>query len=277
MEDHFSIAEAAAELHMTEAAVLRACLDEQLDLSIRFSGRNLPHAKLRRQLPMEAGYSPKRVKTAPLGLYDMTFTLGSDRSLWTLVMAGSGRLCVEDEYEKAIGRVPAVSESSPSSHLGVFVSTCDDSMPEQGYVMLHELQEYRGTASANGIRYDEDFHAVHVLPPGSELVISKAAMIAFQEKRSTDADAAPAESLAAGLRIEAPEQRQRRRLSRFRNLGGEIRKAGGGQWNLTGTRGALAALAREERDAGRARHDASDVRKELVKAAEAEYREQIGS
>jgi hypothetical protein len=189
MEEHFSIAEAAAELHMTEAAVLRACLDEQLDLSIRFSGRNLPHGKLRRQLPMEVGYAPKRVKTATLGLYDMTVTLGSDRSLWTLVMAGSGRLCVEDEYQKAIGKVSAVSDSSPSSRLGVFVSTPDVSMPEPGYVMLYELVEYRGTAAADAIRYDEDFHSARALPAGSEMAISKRAITAFQAKRSINSEA----------------------------------------------------------------------------------------
>ncbi len=76
---------------------------------------------------------------------------------------------------------------------------------------------------------------------------------------------------------ETVEQRQRRRLARFRELGGDIKKVGGGQWQRTGTHGALAALAREEKSAGFARHDASDVRKELEKAAEAENREQIGS
>ena len=401
MEEHFSIAEAAAELRMTEAAVLRACLDEQLDLSIRFSGRNLPCAKLRRQLPMEAGYPLGRVKTAPLGLYDRAYTMGSDRSLWTLVMAGSGRLCVEDEYQKAIGRTPAISDSSPSSSLGVFVSIPDESMPEPGYVELRELVEYRGTAIGNAIRYDEDFHAVHVLPAGSELVVAKKALIAYQAKRSADTTAGrkaamievihkpewsvwrevlrvtlreavslscnadpkavalgPVENFVAGLLpqfaasddvnseisrrltiarshagtggtlptvkedehtyvqlatfsdwamnvvkwpvpdemraftagarpigesqttappIETPEARQRRRLTRFRELGGDIKRVGGNRWQLAGTRGALAALAREEKTGGRARHDASDVRKELERAAEAAYREKIGS
>lgn len=277
MEEHFSVAEAAVELQMSEAALLRACLDEQLELSIRFSGRNLPYAKLRRQLPMEAGFSPRRVKTATLGLYDMTVTLGSDRSLWTLVMVGSGRLCVEDEYQKANGRTPAASDSSPSSGLGVFVSTPDASVPEPGYVMLYEFVEYKGTAPAGAIRFDEDFHSMRTFPAGSELVVSRRAISAFEAKRSSDQDVAPVNSLADGLPTENPEQRQRRRLSRFRKLGGDIRKAGGGQWQLTGTRGALAELAREEKNEGRARHDASDVKRELVKAAEAEYREQIGS
>ncbi len=188
MNDHFSIAEAAARLRITEAALLRACLDEQLELSIRFSGRNLPFAKLRRQIPMEVGYPAIRAKTAELGLYDGTITLGMDRSLWTLVIAGSGRLCVEDEYQRAIGRPIAVSDSSPSSRLGVFVSMPDTSMQEPGYVMLYELQEYRGTAPAGGIRWDEDFHSAHTLPDGSELVISREALSAFQANRSTDAD-----------------------------------------------------------------------------------------
>ncbi len=183
MENHFNIAEAAAILHMTDAALLRACLDEQIELSIRFSGRNLPYGKLRRQLPMEAGYPVRRVKTASLGLYDMPFTLGVDRSLWTLVMAGSGRLCVEDEYQRAIGRIPAVSDSSPSSRLGVFVSSPDISMDESGYVMLYELVEYQGTASADAIRSNDDFHATHTFPSGAELVISEAAISGYRTRR----------------------------------------------------------------------------------------------
>jgi hypothetical protein len=223
MEEHFSIAEAAAELHMTEAAVLRACLNEQLDLSIRFSGRNLPQAKLRRQLPMEAGYPPRRVKTAPLGLYDRTFTLGSDRSLWTLVMVGSGRLCVEDEYQKAIGRTPAISNSSPSSSLGVFVSIPDESMPEPGYVELRELVEYRGTAIGNAIRYDEDFHSVHSLPAGSELVIGKAALIAFQVKRcSATANTPLAERAEVAVITDAPLRTVKRALKSKRHALGHI-------------------------------------------------------
>jgi hypothetical protein len=198
--EHFSISEAAAELDMTEAAVLRECLDEHLELSIRFSGRNLPYAKLRRQVPLEPGYPPARVKTAELGLYDGTKTLGTDRSLWTLVMAGSGRLCVEDEYQKAIGRTPAVSESSPSSRLGVFVSAPDVSMQEPDYVMLYELVEYRGTAPADAIRYDEDFHSMHVLPTGAELVVSKEALRTFQEKRTSDVQWRPAGSAAQTYR-----------------------------------------------------------------------------
>jgi hypothetical protein len=198
MEDHLSIAEAAAELQMTEAAVLRACLDEQLELSIRFSGRNLPYAKLRRQVPMEIGYPPRRVKTAELGLYDMTMTLGSDRSLWTLAMAGSGRLCVEDEYQKAIGRTPAVSDSSPSSRLGVFVLTPDISVPEPGHVLLCELVEYRGTAPASGIRFDEDFHSMRTLPTGAELVVSEKALSAFKAKRSNGTDVVREEKETVG-------------------------------------------------------------------------------
>ncbi|WP_175837305.1 helix-turn-helix domain-containing protein [Burkholderia anthina] len=183
MENHFNIAEAAAILHMTDAALLRACLDEQIELSIRFSGRNLPYGKLRRQLPMEAGYPVRRVKTASLGLYDMPFTLGVDRSLWTLVMAGSGRLCVEDEYQRAIGRIPAVSDFSPSSRLGVFVSSPDISMDESGYVMLYELVEYQGTASADAIHSSDDFHATHTFPSGAELVISETAISGYRTRR----------------------------------------------------------------------------------------------
>ncbi|MBU9443823.1 hypothetical protein KTE62_19110 [Burkholderia multivorans] len=76
---------------------------------------------------------------------------------------------------------------------------------------------------------------------------------------------------------EMPEQRQARRLARFRELGGDLEKVGGGQWRLTGRRGTLAALSREEKRDGRARHDERDVRNELAKAADAELREKSGS
>ncbi|QCX50691.1 hypothetical protein [Ralstonia pseudosolanacearum] len=72
---------------------------------------------------------------------------------------------------------------------------------------------------------------------------------------------------------ETPEQRQVRRLARFRALGGNLEKVGGNQWRLAGRRGALADLSREEKTAGHARHDARDVRRELDRAASSEIRE----
>jgi hypothetical protein len=75
---------------------------------------------------------------------------------------------------------------------------------------------------------------------------------------------------AASITTETPAQRQIRRLARFRALGADLQRVNADRWRLTGTRGALATLSREEKCAGRARHDAKDVRRELVMAVEAE-------
>jgi hypothetical protein len=76
---------------------------------------------------------------------------------------------------------------------------------------------------------------------------------------AAQAQAALAES------VETPSARRARRLRRFRELGGEMRKAGTG-WQTTGTRGALAALIREEVEAGRPMADKTDVRADLASA-----------
>jgi hypothetical protein len=195
MNEYLSIAEAAKELGKSEASVFRACLDEQLTLSVRFSGRNLPYAKLRERVPMEACFPPKRFKTAPLGLYGQTIMLQNGPVLWRLVMAGSGRLCVEDEYERASGRAPvANSESSPGSTIGIFVSDPDMSIPrDDELVLLYELQEYRGDAPAPGPRDNDDFHSAKCLPAGSELVIGRSALAEYVAK------------IAAVSSVQAPE------------------------------------------------------------------------
>ncbi|MFC5427215.1 hypothetical protein ACFPTO_00060 [Paraburkholderia denitrificans] len=100
-------------------------------------------------------------------------------------------------------------------------------------------------------------------------------LITFRFPEPSNAPAGSAESATAPG--ETPEQRQKRRLARFRKLGGDLERAGGDQWRLTGMRGALAALSREEKVAGRARHDVRDVKRELVKAAESDMRDQNGS
>ena len=62
--------------------------------------------------------------------------------------------------------------------------------------------------------------------------------------------------------------RQDRRLERFEQLGGAMRKAGD-SWHSNGGRpGALADLAREERERSRPMADRSDVRRDLIKAIE---------
>ena len=64
---------------------------------------------------------------------------------------------------------------------------------------------------------------------------------------------------------EKPTDRWRRRLARFRELGGDMRKAGDG-WQLSGRQGALADLVREEGAAGRPKAKRQDVTRELHEA-----------
>jgi len=64
------------------------------------------------------------------------------------------------------------------------------------------------------------------------------------------------------------EQRQERRLSRFQELGGKMKKVPGA-WNVdtkNGTRGALAALVKEEKTARHPRSDRKDVTSDLQAA-----------
>jgi hypothetical protein len=61
---------------------------------------------------------------------------------------------------------------------------------------------------------------------------------------------------------EMPEARRSRRLARFTELLGEIRRAGDA-WQLCGRRGALADLVREEAAAGRQRAKRQDVTRDL--------------
>lgn len=72
----------------------------------------------------------------------------------------------------------------------------------------------------------------------------------------------PAGAAGAATR-EIPAERRRRRLSRFRELGGEMRQAGESWHSNGGRRGALADLVREETEAGRPMADNSDVRADL--------------
>lgn len=64
---------------------------------------------------------------------------------------------------------------------------------------------------------------------------------------------------------ETPPARRARRLARLRELGGDMRRAGEA-WQVTGQRGALAELIREEAAAGRPRADKTDVRDDLAAA-----------
>lgn len=67
---------------------------------------------------------------------------------------------------------------------------------------------------------------------------------------------------------ESRDERRRRRLDRLQALGGDRSLKPGGGWKASGTRGALAALAREEADAGRPYSDERDVRRDLDAEAE---------
>lgn len=67
---------------------------------------------------------------------------------------------------------------------------------------------------------------------------------------------------------ETSEGRQARRLKRFRDLGGALRRAGQG-WHCV-PRGILTKLVREEQQAGKARSKRQDVKRDLDRAMEKE-------
>ena len=62
---------------------------------------------------------------------------------------------------------------------------------------------------------------------------------------------------------EERDDRQRRRFDRYRALGADRVQEADGTWKASGSRGALAALAREEAAAGRPYHDPRDVSRDL--------------
>lgn len=83
--------------------------------------------------------------------------------------------------------------------------------------------------------------------------------------------ASPSDSALKPISEQArAEQRQDRRLSRFQELGGRMKKVPGA-WNVdtvNGTRGALAALVKEEKSAKHPRSDRKDVTTDLQVAME---------
>lgn len=81
--------------------------------------------------------------------------------------------------------------------------------------------------------------------------------------------AARAAASTAQPTAEPPPTRAARRLARFRALGGVLRAAGH-SWHCGGKRSALAALSREEKAAGRPRHDPKDVKRDLMLAMRAQ-------
>ncbi len=71
---------------------------------------------------------------------------------------------------------------------------------------------------------------------------------------------------------ELPQERQRRRLRQLRALGADFEQMRDG-WRLTGARGAMASLVRQEQSARRPRSDRKDVRSDLIAAR----KEELGS
>jgi hypothetical protein len=155
--DYLTVAESAARLNQGVAYVLRQCLQNRLQLSIRFA--NHTYAKQRRHIPVEIGFV-RDFKIA-WGLYDRTSTLGTSTDLWDLLMVGSGKICIEREYQKAIHG----AEITLTSCIGILVTA-----PDGDSLRIYELQEYRGDSS-KAQRDDEDFCNAVVLPVGGELVI----------------------------------------------------------------------------------------------------------
>lgn len=99
--------------------------------------------------------------------------------------------------------------------------------------------------------------------------VAPAAAVAWGKRRAQDRGIPfPGHLLPATKGGEDAAGRQRRRLARLRELGGDMRRAGA-VWQCSGRRGALAELVREEAAAGRPRADKSDVRRDLIAAMEA--------
>lgn len=129
--------------------------------------------------------------------------------------------------------------------------------------------EYLGTTPKRG---GDDSALTHEVREPRETIerreAREAAHAGFQRihEATLRGAAAPVGAAPAGS-AESAGDRQRRRLLRFRELGGEMRQAGTG-WQCIGKRGALAALVREEKAASRPRRDRSDVRNDLIAATE---------
>jgi hypothetical protein len=66
--------------------------------------------------------------------------------------------------------------------------------------------------------------------------------------------------------LEGPNDRRKRRLQRFKTLGGVVQPVGD-TWRLVGKRGALASLVREEQEASRPMSKRQDVTRELHAAS----------
>jgi len=105
----------------------------------------------------------------------------------------------------------------------------------------------------------------------ADLRVSREERDRFEEKHGLATKPSVAslssEELGSSAASESPDQRRKRRLERFRELGAAMREAGTG-WRVKGTRGALASLVREEKQAGRPMSDKTNVRDDLIRATE---------
>ena len=108
-----------------------------------------------------------------------------------------------------------------------------------------------------------------------DAVLTKLCELAQRYRGPTSVNSSPvtlADSLtsAPATVAEKPTDRRRRRLARLRELGGDMWQAGRKGWQLTGERGAQAALVREEQSAKRPMAKRQDVTRDLEAAAMAE-------
>lgn len=101
---------------------------------------------------------------------------------------------------------------------------------------------------------------------GTSTVLAEAAPAEQSELQAESAGSAIGSDDRIG-EAETPQARRTRRLARFAELGGDMRKAGTG-WQQSGARGALAALVEEEKASGRPMRDKTDVRDDLIAAME---------
>lgn len=157
--------------------------------------------------------------------------------------------------------------------------------------MLRVLQKVKGVSeksrSGEEITYtleldpDAPIHwdAMGIRPQDAVELLSKRGrkvpteLLALLPNRSTEGGAQHDEQTASEPVRETTEQRQGRRLARLRELGGDFVERGP-KWQVEGTRGALAALQREEQTIKASKRDKSDIRKDLMAAV---HRERQGS
>jgi len=134
-----------------------------------------------------------------------------------------------------------------------------DDVPDS-WVLLEDLRTF-GESLEPPWTFPEGFPRVVLTPTDVGLESVGEEGFAPQPEHDNDGD-------SASRAVETREERQRRRFDRYGELGGIRVAQQGGGWRAGGTRGALAALSREEAAAGRPWNNVRDVARDLDDEAE---------